>query len=183
VSGIRDGKGLTPQKWFQQDCDCFIYRKKTTECRTKKGTLRKRKPVKRLQQTSPYFTTKDAEKQSVVVDGTVAGGRCEDFHAVAGNVGGIAAGGEQFCGVDNKDVSRKAPSSPATSAFPSSTTTTDSGVVLRRHRHLLYPDFAPPASPFGLVQEQLYKEPWKLLVATIFLNKTTGGVCSVLRIL
>lgn len=44
----------------------------------------------------------------------------------------------------------------------------------RRHRHLLYPDFHPPASPFHLVQEQLYKEPWKLLVATIFLNKTTG---------
>jgi hypothetical protein len=46
--------------------------------------------------------------------------------------------------------------------------------VPKGHRHLLYPDFRPPASPFQLVQEQLYKEPWKLLVATIFLNKTSG---------
>ena len=44
----------------------------------------------------------------------------------------------------------------------------------KRHRHLQYPDFVPPKSPHGLVQEQLYSEPWKLLVATIFLNRTTG---------
>ena len=42
------------------------------------------------------------------------------------------------------------------------------------HRHLKFPDFVPPKSPYNLVQEQLYKEPWKLLVATIFLNRTTG---------
>lgn len=51
---------------------------------------------------------------------------------------------------------------------------TGSTCVVKRHRHLLYPHFSPPQSPFGLVQEQLYNEPWKLLVATIFLNKTTG---------
>ena len=45
---------------------------------------------------------------------------------------------------------------------------------VKRHRHLLYPNFCPPQSPYGLVQEQLYSEPWKLLVATVFLNKTTG---------
>ena len=44
----------------------------------------------------------------------------------------------------------------------------------RRHKHLEYPDFVPPKSPHGLVQEQLYDDPWKLLVATIFLNRTTG---------
>ena len=44
----------------------------------------------------------------------------------------------------------------------------------KRHKHLQYPDFVPPKSPHGLVQEQLYNEPWKLLVATIFLNRTTG---------
>ena len=49
----------------------------------------------------------------------------------------------------------------------------DSGTT-KKHRHLLYPDFRPPESPFQLVQEQLFKEPWKLLVATIFLNRTTG---------
>ena len=32
----------------------------------------------------------------------------------------------------------------------------------------------PPRSPFNLVQEQLYRDPWKVLVATIFLNKTSG---------
>lgn len=44
----------------------------------------------------------------------------------------------------------------------------------KSHKHLQYPDFIPPKSPHGLVQEQLYSEPWKLLVATIFLNRTTG---------
>ncbi|XP_067096740.1 methyl-CpG-binding domain protein 4 [Osmerus mordax] len=32
----------------------------------------------------------------------------------------------------------------------------------------------PPRSPFNLVQETLFHHPWKLLVATIFLNKTSG---------
>lgn len=34
--------------------------------------------------------------------------------------------------------------------------------------------WVPPKSPFNLVQESLYDNPWKLLVATIFLNKTNG---------
>ena len=46
---------------------------------------------------------------------------------------------------------------------------------VKRHRHLLYPHFKPALSPIGLVQEKLYDNPWKLLVATIFLNRTTGG--------
>ncbi|KAI0240494.1 Methyl-CpG-binding domain protein 4 [Lamellibrachia satsuma] len=32
----------------------------------------------------------------------------------------------------------------------------------------------PPKSPFNLVQETLFHDPWKLLVATIFLNRTAG---------
>ena len=32
----------------------------------------------------------------------------------------------------------------------------------------------PPKSPYNLIQEQLYPDPWKLLVATIFLNRTSG---------
>jgi len=35
----------------------------------------------------------------------------------------------------------------------------------------------PPTSPFNLIQEKLYSNPWKLLVATIFLNKTNNRVC------
>ncbi|XP_054243546.1 methyl-CpG-binding domain protein 4 [Indicator indicator] len=34
----------------------------------------------------------------------------------------------------------------------------------------------PPRSPFNLVQETLFHDPWKLLIATIFLNKTSGKV-------
>ncbi|XP_067683662.1 uncharacterized protein [Haliotis asinina] len=34
--------------------------------------------------------------------------------------------------------------------------------------------WTPPKSPFNLVQESLFHDPWKLLVATIFLNKTNG---------
>ena len=50
-----------------------------------------------------------------------------------------------------------------------------SGQVKRkRHKHLEYPGFVPPKLPHSLVQEQLYTDPWKLLVATIFLNRTTG---------
>lgn len=32
----------------------------------------------------------------------------------------------------------------------------------------------PPKSPFNLIQESLFHDPWKLLVATIFLNRTSG---------
>lgn len=38
----------------------------------------------------------------------------------------------------------------------------------------------PPASPYGLIQETLYSDPWKLLVACICLNKTS---CAVVRTL
>ncbi|NP_001037916.1 methyl-CpG-binding domain protein 4 [Xenopus tropicalis] len=34
--------------------------------------------------------------------------------------------------------------------------------------------WTPPRSPFHLVQETLFHDPWKLLIATIFLNKTSG---------
>lgn len=34
--------------------------------------------------------------------------------------------------------------------------------------------WTPPRSPYNLVQETLFHDPWKLLVATIFLNKTSG---------
>ncbi|XP_056629385.1 methyl-CpG-binding domain protein 4 isoform X2 [Triplophysa dalaica] len=34
--------------------------------------------------------------------------------------------------------------------------------------------WTPPRSPYRLVQETLFHDPWKLLVATIFLNRTSG---------
>ena len=36
--------------------------------------------------------------------------------------------------------------------------------------------WTPPRSPYNLVQESLFHDPWKLLVATVFLNRTTGAV-------
>ncbi len=36
------------------------------------------------------------------------------------------------------------------------------------------PKSRQPRSPFNLIQEILYEEPWKLLLATIFLNRTPG---------
>ena len=34
----------------------------------------------------------------------------------------------------------------------------------------------PPKSPYKLVQESLFHNPWKLLIATMFLNRTTGNL-------
>lgn len=40
--------------------------------------------------------------------------------------------------------------------------------------------WTPPRSPFNLVQEHLYHDPWQLLVATIFLNRTQGKISYIL---
>ena len=32
----------------------------------------------------------------------------------------------------------------------------------------------PPQSPFGLIEEELYDDPWRLLLACLLLNKTSG---------
>lgn len=40
----------------------------------------------------------------------------------------------------------------------------------------VFKKWTPPRSPFNLVQETLFHDPWKLLIATIFLNKTSGKV-------
>lgn len=34
--------------------------------------------------------------------------------------------------------------------------------------------WVPPRSPYSLIQEDLFDKPWQLLIATIFLTKTTG---------
>lgn len=36
-------------------------------------------------------------------------------------------------------------------------------------------NWIPPKSPFNLIQETLFHDPWKLLIATIFLNRTSGA--------
>lgn len=45
---------------------------------------------------------------------------------------------------------------------------------IKRPRHFLYPNYTPPVSPFNLIQEELHEDPWKVLVSTIFLNRTAG---------
>ncbi|EFX70091.1 hypothetical protein DAPPUDRAFT_35863, partial [Daphnia pulex] len=35
-------------------------------------------------------------------------------------------------------------------------------------------EWEPPQSPYNFIQEYLFRDPWQLLVATIFLNKTNG---------
>ncbi|KAH3880373.1 hypothetical protein DPMN_004287 [Dreissena polymorpha] len=50
-----------------------------------------------------------------------------------------------------------------------------SGIFLPQpqlHRDMAW---TPPKSPFNLIQESLFHDPWKLLVGTIFLNRTTGS--------
>ncbi|XP_023675009.1 methyl-CpG-binding domain protein 4 [Paramormyrops kingsleyae] len=41
-------------------------------------------------------------------------------------------------------------------------------------RRKAFKKWTPPRSPFCLVQETLFHDPWKLLIATIFLNRTSG---------
>ncbi|XP_060912890.1 methyl-CpG-binding domain protein 4 [Labrus mixtus] len=41
-------------------------------------------------------------------------------------------------------------------------------------RRKAFKKWTPPRSPYNLIQETLFHNPWKLLVATIFLNKTSG---------
>ncbi|XP_076597315.1 methyl-CpG-binding domain protein 4 [Chaetodon auriga] len=48
------------------------------------------------------------------------------------------------------------------------------GDVLSPPRRKAFKKWTPPRSPYNLVQETLFHDPWKLLVATIFLNKTSG---------
>ncbi|ROI74338.1 Methyl-CpG-binding domain protein 4 [Anabarilius grahami] len=46
--------------------------------------------------------------------------------------------------------------------------------ALSRPKRKAFRKWTPPRSPYNLVQETLFHDPWKLLVATIFLNKTSG---------
>ncbi|KAI5068092.1 hypothetical protein GOP47_0016437 [Adiantum capillus-veneris] len=41
-------------------------------------------------------------------------------------------------------------------------------------RHIVNKTWVPPISVHALIQEELYKEPWKVLVACMLLNKTSG---------
>eukprot|EP00882_Tetradesmus_deserticola_P025260 GHRQ01027729.1.p1 GENE.GHRQ01027729.1~~GHRQ01027729.1.p1 ORF type:complete len:138 (+),score=27.42 GHRQ01027729.1:146-559(+) len=36
------------------------------------------------------------------------------------------------------------------------------------------PGWSPPVSPFGLLEEELWRDPWRLLLGCMLLNKTTS---------
>ncbi|TKC41483.1 hypothetical protein EI555_001584 [Monodon monoceros] len=46
--------------------------------------------------------------------------------------------------------------------------------ILSPPRRKAFKKWTPPRSPFNLIQETLFHDPWKLLIATIFLNRTSG---------
>eukprot|EP00088_Acartia_fossae_P069566 TRINITY_DN911_c0_g4_i2.p1 TRINITY_DN911_c0_g4~~TRINITY_DN911_c0_g4_i2.p1 ORF type:complete len:188 (-),score=25.51 TRINITY_DN911_c0_g4_i2:583-1146(-) len=63
--------------------------------------------------------------------------------------------------------------------FRKSASTNNSPSLFRASKAILsfkQRKWIPPASPYNLIQEKLYSEPWKLLIATIFLNKTNNKV-------
>jgi hypothetical protein len=43
----------------------------------------------------------------------------------------------------------------------------------KRPKHL-FVHYVPPKSPFNLIQESLFHDPWRLLISTIFLHRTSG---------
>ncbi|XP_068196846.1 methyl-CpG-binding domain protein 4 [Antennarius striatus] len=67
----------------------------------------------------------------------------------------------------SKSVDNKRKTSPYFSRKPSRD-------ALSPPRRKALRKWTPPRSPYNLVQETLFHDSWKLLVATIFLNKTSG---------
>ena len=156
------------------------YCRKATGCpseshaKTAKLEWKRKKQSKRLQKTSPYFETalkqadrdKDEKHSEPVtplqVDEETRPKQAGEEHEREKLAYEYTLDRVAVC------------EAPVACSMPSGST---ESTCVKRHRHLLYPHFSPPQSPFGLVQEQLFNEPWKLLVATIFLNKTTGILC------
>ncbi|GIY97882.1 methyl-CpG-binding domain protein 4 [Caerostris extrusa] len=48
------------------------------------------------------------------------------------------------------------------------------GALAPKYFRKRIPKWLPPRSPYNLIQEDLYHDPWKMLIATICLQKTTG---------
>ncbi|KAJ0036645.1 hypothetical protein NQD34_005322 [Periophthalmus magnuspinnatus] len=72
---------------------------------------------------------------------------------------------------DSQNKSKKIEDNRKTSPYFSRTNLGDCPSPPKRK---VFKKWTPPRSPFNLVQETLFHDPWKLLVATIFLNKTSG---------
>ena len=73
---------------------------------------------------------------------------------------------------DSKGVKKSASESLVDSPLPSGNSAGNKPKLLHGLHQVV--EYKPPKSPHGLIQEQLYHDPWKLLVASMFLNRTTG---------
>ncbi|XP_033921903.1 methyl-CpG-binding domain protein 4 [Melopsittacus undulatus] len=86
--------------------------------------------------------------------------------------------GDTSCTLESQELIEKEESVPRTQVdrrktspyFSSKYSKEDPSPPRRKARR----KWTPPRSPFNLIQETLFHDPWKLLIATIFLNKTSG---------
>jgi hypothetical protein len=118
-----------------------------------------------------------AASPSVATGGTppTRGGSSSDGGGGDDGGGGGGANGGDEAG------SREA---PAPSRAPAARRHRPKATPLKKgaYAHLLSPGapdprlclWEPPASPYGLIEEELYHNPWKLLLACMLLNKTSG---------
>lgn len=81
------------------------------------------------------------------------------------------SGGNRTPVRDSQNKSKKLEDNRKTSPYFSGKSIRDCPSPPRRK---VFKKWTPPRSPYNLVQETLFHDPWKLLVATIFLNKTSG---------
>ena len=101
---------------------------------------------------------------------------------------------DEFCRVDHLKYpyhqNKDRPSSPLSKIFPGIGNPQTKTTITRKSRYFKKnasssmskaprlrrraQKWVPPKSPYNLIQECLWHDPWKLLVATIFLNRTTG---------
>ncbi|XP_074007890.1 methyl-CpG-binding domain protein 4 isoform X3 [Numenius arquata] len=85
--------------------------------------------------------------------------------------GGLKVGKEADRGNPEESIPRTQVDRRKTSPYFSSKYNKEAPSPPRRKA---FRKWTPPRSPFNLIQETLFHDPWKLLIATIFLNKTSG---------
>ncbi|XP_075618650.1 methyl-CpG-binding domain protein 4 isoform X2 [Balearica regulorum gibbericeps] len=81
---------------------------------------------------------------------------------------------EEECVEAGSDGTSSAKSEEKTDGFKMGKETDRGDSAPSPPRRKAFRKWTPPRSPFNLIQETLFHDPWKLLIATIFLNKTSG---------
>jgi len=81
---------------------------------------------------------------------------------------------EPLCTINTKQIdARPFDSAIGTKGMNSASYSENMSAKQLRGKHTQV-HYIPPRSPFCLIQEQLYEDPWKLLIACLFLNRTTA---------